>query len=69
MHKFFRNVSEKLLWFITILFGYLGYLAKIRIYFLDNYGYYSVGFLDCLIVMATLIAVLFYYLSVRVCKR
>jgi hypothetical protein len=65
----FKGLSQKFLWFIVTFWGYLGYLTEVRPFFSVNYGAYSVGFMDCLIVVVTLISSVFYLLSIVAHKK
>jgi len=58
--KLLKSVIAIIAAIISALFAYLGYIAGIRPYLLQNHGIYWVGFLDGALITITLLAVAFY---------
>jgi hypothetical protein len=67
--KFLKEVSERISWLVVMLFGYLGYFADVRPYFLVHQGAYYAGFLDGVIVAITITAFFLYSVSILVRKK
>lgn len=61
--KTLREFSNKLIWLLFSLFAYSGYLAEVRTYLMSNFGSYTVGFADCLVVVFSLLAIVSYAMS------
>jgi hypothetical protein len=57
------ELAEQIVWVILMLFGYLGYYAGVRPYFLAQDGGYTTGFLDGIVVAASLLAFSVYLAS------
>ena len=58
-----RKLFKLIIWLLFPLFGYLGYFVEVRTYLLSNFGSYALGFMDCLIVILSLLAILLYATS------